>query len=113
MDALDAIIERDGMALEMPLAPGDVQLLNNNVVFHARTAFEDYPDLERRRLLLRLWLTHASARPLPGNFAELYGRIEAGVFRGGVWPDGCRPTSDTHGRAHCPADHAGNGSSQT
>jgi hypothetical protein len=113
MNALDAIMERDGMALEMPLAPGDVQVLNNNVVFHARTAFGDHPDVERRRLLLRLWLSHASARPLPGSFADLYGMIDAGAYRGGVWPDGRRPTRDPHGRALCPADHAGHGASQT
>ncbi len=97
MDALDAIMERDGMALEMRLVPGDVQILNNNVVFHGRTAFIDHPDAEQRRLLLRLWLTHASARPLPASFADLYGMIEAGVYRGGVWPDGSRPRRDQNG----------------
>lgn len=94
LDALDALLERDGMALEMPFEPGDVQILNNNVVFHARTAFTDHPDPARRRLLLRLWLTHASARPLPAGFADLYGRTEAGAFRGGVWPDGRAPAHD-------------------
>lgn len=88
LDALDALIESEGMALDMPLAPGDVQILNNNVVFHARTAFEDFEEAGRRRLLLRLWLAHAGARPLPESFADLYGDTHAGAYRGGVWPDG-------------------------
>jgi Taurine catabolism dioxygenase TauD, TfdA family len=87
MNALDSIIERDDMVLEVPLKPGDVQIINNNVVFHSRTAFEDSPDAEQRRLLLRLWLAHASSRPLPTDFADLYGRTDAGAYRGGVWPD--------------------------
>ncbi|MCG6122424.1 MAG: TauD/TfdA family dioxygenase [Microvirga sp.] len=100
LDALDALIERDGMAIEMPLAPGDVQILNNNVVFHARTAFEDHVEPGRRRLLLRLWLAHSSARPLPDSFADLYGATEPGADRGGVWPDGGPPT---HGARGAPA----------
>mgnify|MGYP002641477168 CR=1 FL=1 len=40
----------------MDFEPGDIQLLNNGVVLHNRTAFEDWPELERRRHLLRLWL---------------------------------------------------------
>jgi Taurine catabolism dioxygenase TauD, TfdA family len=75
------------MALEMPFNPGDVQIINNNVVFHARKAFRDHPDPERRRLLLRVWLAHASSRPLPQSFADLYGATDAGTYRGGVWPD--------------------------
>lgn len=91
LDALDALFEREGLALDMPFALGDVQILNNNVVLHARTAFEDLPEPERRRLPLRLWLAHDSARPLPEGFADLYGRTEAGSYRGGVWPGGTIP----------------------
>jgi hypothetical protein len=87
LDKLDALIERDGMALEMPFEPGDIQILNNNVILHSRTAFEDYDEPDRRRLLLRVWLSHRSARPLPESFAELYGTTDAGAYRGGVWPN--------------------------
>ncbi len=93
LDRLDALIERDGMALEMPFKPGDIQILNNNVVLHARTAFEDYAEPELRRLLLRVWLSHASARPLPDSFSDLYGSTKAGSHRGGVWPDGRSPAA--------------------
>ena len=44
--------------LDMQLAPGDVQLLSNHTIVHARTAYEDDPDGEAgRRHLLRLWLS--------------------------------------------------------
>jgi hypothetical protein len=52
------------LALHMILDPGDIQLLSNTHVFHARTAYKDYPPgsvdengRERvRRHLMRLWL---------------------------------------------------------
>jgi len=52
------------LALHMILEPGDIQLLANGHVFHARTAYKDYPPgsvdekgRERvRRHLMRLWL---------------------------------------------------------
>jgi len=86
LDTLDAMMQEPGRALEMMLTPGDIQLLNNNVVLHARTAFEDHRQPARRRLLLRVWLSHKSARPLPASFAALYGSTDAGTYRGGVWP---------------------------
>ena len=41
----------------MDLEPGDFQLISNHTIAHARTAYEDDPDPERRRHLLRLWLS--------------------------------------------------------
>ena len=41
----------------MELEPGDVQLLSNHTVIHARTDYEDYADDDRKRHLLRLWIT--------------------------------------------------------
>ena len=54
----------------MQFQPGDIQWLNNHVILHSRTAYEDHPEPERKRLLLRLWLNHAGARPLDDNFAN-------------------------------------------
>ncbi|GAA2711440.1 TauD/TfdA family dioxygenase [Micromonospora olivasterospora] len=42
--------------LGMDLRAGDMQLLNNHVVVHVRTAYSDHPEPERRRDLIRLWL---------------------------------------------------------
>jgi hypothetical protein len=45
------------LVLEMDFAPGDVQLLSNHTTLHARSEYEDGPEPERRRHLLRLWLS--------------------------------------------------------
>jgi Taurine catabolism dioxygenase TauD, TfdA family len=42
--------------------PGDIQLLNNAKILHAREAYVDHAGSAERRHLLRLWLTaHAFA----------------------------------------------------
>ena len=40
----------------MDFTPGDIQFLNNGLVAHTRSEFTDWPEKERRRHLLRLWL---------------------------------------------------------
>ena len=55
LDAYEAIAERDDIRLEMQFTPGDIQLLSNHTIIHARTAYAD--DADRKRHLLRLWLT--------------------------------------------------------
>lgn len=57
LDSYDAIANAPEFYLDMDLEPGDVQLLSNHTILHARTAFEDWPELERRRHLLRLWIS--------------------------------------------------------
>jgi hypothetical protein len=83
LDLLDALAEDPALHLEIDFQPGDIQLVNNHVLFHDRTAFEDWPQPERRRHLLRLWLAPAEARPLPAVFAERFGSVRPGA-RGGV-----------------------------
>ena len=48
-----------------------------------RTSFVDWPEPERRRHLLRLWLAASGARPLPETFAQRYGTVTIGD-RGGI-----------------------------
>lgn len=55
---------REDLQLGMDLEPGDIQLLNNSVILHARTNFIDHDEPERRRHLLRLWLNVAGGRPV-------------------------------------------------
>lgn len=55
LDALDAVIAREELQLPMDFRPGDVQLVSNETVLHARTAYEDDVDTGKRRHLLRLW----------------------------------------------------------
>jgi hypothetical protein len=57
LDLYDAISGSPEFHVDMELEPGDVQLLSNHTVIHARTDYEDYPEEDRKRHLLRLWLT--------------------------------------------------------
>lgn len=56
LDCLDALANREDMRLDMILERGDMQLINNYTTLHARTAFEDHPEADRRRHMVRLWL---------------------------------------------------------
>jgi len=67
-----------------------VQIIDNLRLLHARSVFEDERHA-RGRLLLRLWLAHAASPPLPASYSALYGSVQAGVLRGGVWPHGAWP----------------------
>jgi hypothetical protein len=64
----ETVAGRPGHRIDMALQPGDIQLLNNNVVLHGRTAYEDGHG--RKRDLLRLWLNTRQARRLPEEFAK-------------------------------------------
>ena len=45
-----------GQAHTFHFEPGQIQLVNNRLLGHRRTAFQDWPEAERKRLLVRLWL---------------------------------------------------------
>lgn len=100
MDALDAVLDRPGVSLDMELHRGDLQLINNFRILHARSAFADTGDASR--LLLRLWLAFSGSPRLPEHFAALYRATGEGAYRGGVWPAGGVP--DHMGR---PVAHIG------
>jgi Taurine catabolism dioxygenase TauD, TfdA family/Tripartite tricarboxylate transporter family receptor len=72
------------LALNMDFEPGDIQLLNNHLTYHARTRYDDFEEKDKRRLLLRLWLAVPGSRPLPRGYELLFGNTEGGVVRGGV-----------------------------
>jgi hypothetical protein len=52
----EATANDPALYLDMDFQPGDVQWLRNCFVLHKRTAYEDHPEAERKRHLLRLWL---------------------------------------------------------
>lgn len=58
------------MAVEIPFERGDMFFLMNHVTLHSRTSFEDWPDPDRKRHLLRMWLTMPDRRPLPPYLAD-------------------------------------------
>lgn len=47
---------QDALLYQRMLEPGDLLFLNNRTVMHGRTAFEDFEEVDRKRLMLRLWL---------------------------------------------------------
>lgn len=90
VEALDLIAELANdpdLYLSMDFKPGDIQLLHNHQMLHNRTAYEDWPEPERKRYLLRLWLSPPDGLTLPAAFAERYGSVAVGD-RGGVVIEG-------------------------
>jgi len=87
LDLFDEIANDPNMHLSMRLRPGDMQFVYNHHMLHDRTAFTDWPESERRRHLLRLWLAIPGDRPLPVVYQQRYGPIEPGNRGGIVTPD--------------------------
>ncbi|HSV78332.1 MAG TPA: TauD/TfdA family dioxygenase [Ramlibacter sp.] len=83
IDLLDTLADDAALRLDMEFLPGDMQFLHNHQVLHSRTDFEDWPEPERKRHLLRLWLAPTHGRALPESFAARYGSLEPGQ-RGGI-----------------------------
>jgi hypothetical protein len=89
LDMLADLAADPDLRLDMTFMPGDIQFLHNHTILHARSAYEDWLEVKRKRHLLRLWLAPPEARPLPPVFAECYGGLTAGN-RGGIICDGTR-----------------------
>src|SRR5262245_36142284 len=89
LDMFDALTNDPKLNMFMEFKPGDVQLVHNHTILHDRTGFEDWPEPDKRRHLLRLWLAADRARPLPPVYAQRYGSIEIGN-RGGIIVRGTR-----------------------
>ena len=70
LELYDEITHEPGLAIDMDFQPGDVQWLLNYAALHSRTSFEDHPEPERRRHLLRLWLKRDVGRPLVPGFGK-------------------------------------------
>ncbi|HEY7182259.1 MAG TPA: TauD/TfdA family dioxygenase [Blastocatellia bacterium] len=92
LDLFDALTDDPDLNMHMEFRPGDIQLVHNHTILHDRTDFEDWPEPERKRHLLRLWLAPANARPLPAVFADRYGEITPGE-RGGLSMPGMKLTA--------------------
>ncbi|WP_336980650.1 TauD/TfdA family dioxygenase [Altererythrobacter fulvus] len=70
LELFDKITYEEGMAIEMDFRPGDIQWLSNYAALHARTTFYDFPEPQRRRHLLRLWLHRDAGRPVVEGFGK-------------------------------------------
>lgn len=83
LDLFDALANDPALHFSMQLQPGDMQFVYNHSQLHDRTGFVDWPEPDRKRHLLRLWLSVPGDRPLPACFRQRYGSIEIGN-RGGI-----------------------------
>lgn len=58
--------------LDMNIGPGDIQFLNNRLIVHGRTPYEDHDEIGRRRHLLRLWMNIPTWPRRPQNQQDIY-----------------------------------------
>lgn len=93
LEAVQAVADlamRDDIRFDLAFQKGDIQILNNYAILHARAGFEDYPEPQRRRNLMRLWVNLHDGRKLAPVFAD---RLNTGP-RGGIM---VRPHFDIDG----------------
>jgi len=82
--AMDAYAESNEFRLDMMLQRGDIQLINNYTILHARTEFIDHPEQHLKRCMSRLWLKSNHPRPLAQHFEPYEGIPETLPVRQGV-----------------------------
>ena len=64
----DDIAKAPENRLSFYLERGEMMVINNYTVMHARTSFTNYPEPERQRRLVRLWLDAPGFRDVPAEF---------------------------------------------
>ncbi|WP_426957032.1 TauD/TfdA family dioxygenase [Muricoccus radiodurans] len=84
MDMLAALA--DELSLQMPFEPGQIQLMNQHITYHGRTAYADDAQAGTSRVLLRIWLAMPNSRALPAGHAVQWGSTAPGALRGGAMP---------------------------
>lgn len=84
IDLLESLFPDPRFCYSMRLEQGDMQLVNNYHVIHSRKSFEDFPDEDRKRHLIRLWLAIPDCQPLPDEWSEPYKSTLRNAVRGGL-----------------------------
>ena len=51
-------MRRPNLPVTFQMQRGDMQFVNNQFILHSRTEYEDYPEPERKRHYMRLWLKY-------------------------------------------------------
>ena len=64
LDLFEACTNAPNLALRFNLAAGETMILHNRTVLHARTDYEDWPEQDRRRHLLRVWIDAPDTLPV-------------------------------------------------
>ncbi len=86
LDLVDALCADPAFHARFRQETGDILFANNFTTLHSRSEFEDHPEVEQRRLILRIWLAVPNSRRLPPDFAGTFGSTEPGALRGGIHP---------------------------
>lgn len=77
----DVLWNRPSLYLENMMEQGDMQFSSNRVALHARTDYTDWPDIERARLLLRVWLQLPNLSRIPAHMEMFENRDR---YNGGI-----------------------------
>jgi hypothetical protein len=67
---VNAIADEPQIRLEMDFRSGDMQFLCNHFTLHSRTSYEDWPEAEQRRHLLRVWLACNDGPQVPDSLTK-------------------------------------------
>jgi Taurine catabolism dioxygenase TauD, TfdA family len=68
LNTFDAVATAPENRLAFFLERGDMIVINNYAVMHARTSFQNFPEPERKRHLVRLWMDRPGFREVPPEF---------------------------------------------
>ncbi|MBL8382140.1 MAG: TauD/TfdA family dioxygenase [Burkholderiales bacterium] len=68
LDLFDTVARAPENRIEFTLGRGDMMVVNNYAVLHARTGFTQHPEPARARRLVRLWLDAPGFRDVPPEF---------------------------------------------
>jgi hypothetical protein len=68
LDMVDRLCNSKEFCFDIKLKPGDMEIANNATTFHSRENYQDFDDINKRRCMLRLWLTLHDGRPLPNEY---------------------------------------------
>ncbi|MDM0022372.1 TauD/TfdA family dioxygenase [Variovorax saccharolyticus] len=71
-ELMDDLCRDPALYLDMDFQRGDMQFISNYSVLHSRTEYTDWPELDRRRYLLRLWLDTGLIEQLPESYRDRY-----------------------------------------
>ncbi|MFT7599666.1 MAG: hypothetical protein ACI8TP_002601 [Acidimicrobiales bacterium] len=81
--------------VERQFDAGSMLFVHNHSTLHLRTEFTDWDEPERKRHLLRIWLSVPNNRRLPASFATFFGDVTAGSVRGGYQSQAAGPVFTT------------------
>ena len=86
LDAIEETASLHEMHFTFRQSPGDILFLNNWITLHRRSEFVDFPEPEKKRHILRAWISPPNNRPIDPLFEDNYGDYRTGKVRGGMRP---------------------------